>query len=130
MGHRSWLVEVKNETELKRVVNFISKADDVCGYATFAEVEVFFKYDNKLWVGFASDGTPCGNVFRKKVLPKGRRFALLGEGIEPEDISYLTPGKFISLLKPSATKEQRAKLSAYLKTAAKKRAKEIESFFK
>lgn len=128
MGHRSWLVEVKNETELKKVVDFVSKADDVCGYATFAEVEVYFKYDDKLWVGFSSDGNTCGLVFEKKFLPKKRRFELLGEGVEPEDISYLTQGKFISLLKPKATKEQRTKLSNYLKVAAKRRELKIKSY--
>ena len=126
MGHRSWLVEVKNVTELKKVVDFVAKADDVCGYTTFAEVEVFFKYDDKLWVGFCSDGTRCGQIFRKLVHPKGRGFGLLGEGIEPEDVAYLTQGKFINLLKPKATKEQRQKLSSFLRAAAKKRSKAIE----
>lgn len=127
MGHRSWLVEVKNEAELKNVVKFISQADKLCNYITFAEIEVYFKYEGKLWVGFCSDGTKCGKIFEKKFLPKNRYFELLGEGMEPEDLSYLSETKFLAHLMPKATKEKRDKLKTYLKAEIKKRSKEIDA---
>lgn len=127
MGHRSWLVEVKNETELKKVVRFIAQADKLCKYLTFAEFEVYCKYEGKLLVGFCSDGTRCGEIFEKKVLPKNRDFELLGEGIEPEDLSYMSQARFLSNLMPKASKEKRDKLKTYLNTQAKKREKEIDA---
>lgn len=89
MGHRSWLVEVKDFNDVRACTDFIGHANEICEYETLARLSAVIKFRGKIYLGWDSDGSSAGEVFAKTVLKgKKRKFGLLGES--PFD----DPGKF------------------------------------
>lgn len=111
MGHRSWLVEVATINELKKAVSFLEKADELCGYSTFALPECFCKVDKTIYFGFSSDGSGCGAVFQKTTLHKKRFLGLLGEDIQSESLTYLGVEEALASLSTKATKGELKKIT-------------------
>ena len=79
MGHRSWFYEIKSKKDLENSIDFIKNAMEITGYSCCARAEVFFKLDDKLYLGWASDGSSAGQVFELVVKKKDHHFGLLGD---------------------------------------------------
>ena len=121
MGHRSWLVEVKTEKEVKDIFTYVEKADKLCDYYTCAQIEVFFEYKNKLFVGFSSDGETCGEYFIDNVLTDDREFGLLGIYANPRRLKYLSYFQFFKKLNPKKAATKRKEIIEKLKNRQLKR---------